>query len=314
MMRYSYLGPAGTFTEAALRQIADPHVSEFVPTNDVPSALAMVRNGEVDRAVVPIENSVEGGVSATLDTLSSGVPLVVVAETLVNVTFVLAVRPGVKLDEVQRIATHPHAWAQTRKWVSTNIPGGVHVPATSTAAAVKQLAAGAEYDAAIASPLTAEMYDVDVLADGIEDNSGAVTRFVMVARPGEIPAPTGNDKTTLMVQLPDNEAGALLNMLEQFAVRGVNLSRIESRPTGDTLGRYAFSMDAEGHIADERVAAAMVGLHRVCPLVRFLGSYPRADGGSTSVRPDVSDEAFHSGRAWVAQLQRGIHPESDHTR
>lgn len=313
-LKYSYLGPAGTFTEAALRQVADPQIDEFIPSTDVPAALEQVRTGAVDRAVVPIENSVEGGVTATLDTLSSGVPLVVVGETLVNVSFVLVARRGTQLSDVHRIATHSHAWAQTRKWVSSNIVDAVHVPATSTAAAVRELVSVEQFDAAIAAPLTAQMYDVEVLAAGIEDNVGAVTRFVVVARPGEVPPRTGNDKTTLMVHLPDNEAGALLTMLEQLSARGVNLSRIESRPIGDALGRYAFSMDAEGHIEDERVAAALVGLHRVCPLVRFLGSYPRAQSGSIAVRPGYTDADFQAGRAWVDQLRLGIHPDSDRTR
>src|SRR5699024_10706047 len=120
---------------------------------------------------------------------------------------------------------------------------------------------------------------------------------------------SGNDKTTLMVQLPDNEAGALLTMLEQFAVRGVNLSRIESRPMGDEIGRYAFSIDAEGHIDDERVNAALVGLHRVCPLVRFLGSYPRVGGTNSSARPGFTDDDFVAGREWIARMREGMHTE-----
>lgn len=316
-MRYAYLGPAGTFTEAALRQVVSED-DDAIPMTDVTSALAAVRNGEADRAVVPIENSVEGGVSATLDALSSGVPLVVVGETLVRVEFVLAALPGTALSDVERVATHPHAWAQCRVWASANLPGAVHVPSTSTAAAAALLAGGADsgadsadagYDAAIVAPMTASDYGLEVLAENIGDNKRAVTRFVIVSRPGPILPRTGNDKTTLMVQLPDNEAGALLTMLEQFAARGVNLSRIESRPTGDELGRYAFSIDAEGHLDDERVAAALVGLHRVCPVVRFLGSYPRVAGTNSPARPGVTDADFIEGREWISRLREGLHPE-----
>lgn len=311
--RYAYLGPAGTFTEVALRRIADPAVDEFLPMTDVSAALESVRAGEADRAVVPIENSVEGGVSATLDALGSGVPLVVVGEVVVPVQFNLVARSGTALADIAHVSTHPHAWAQCRRWMSANLPHAVHVPATSTAAAGALLAAtesGLGFEAAITAPLTAQEYGLEVLSAGIGDNANAVTRFVVVSRPGPIPQRTGADKTTLMVHLPDNEAGALLTMLEQFAVRGVNLSRIESRPVGDELGRYSFSIDAEGHIDDERLSAALVGLHRVCPLVRFLGSYPRADGGvSSPPRPGVSDEAFQSARAWVAGLRDGVHPE-----
>lgn len=310
-MRYAYLGPAGTFTEAALRQVWDADSDEALPMTDVPGALEAVRSGTADRAVVPIENSIEGGVSATLDALASGLPLVVVGETIVRVQFVLAARPGTALTSVRRIATHPHAWAQCRRWVAAHLPEAVHVPATSTAAGGAGLTGEepAGYDAAITAPLTALDYGLEVLAEDIGDNSRAVTRFVIVARPGPIVPRTGQDKTTLMVQLADNEAGALLTMLEQFAARGVNLSRIESRPLGDVLGRYAFSIDAEGHIDDERVAAALVGLHRVCPRVQFLGSYPRVDGPGSPPRPGFTDEDFRRGRDWVAALRDGVHPD-----
>lgn len=309
-MRYAFLGPTGTFTEAALHAVSSAE-DIALPMTDVPAALEAVRSGEADRAVVPIENSVEGGVSATLDALSSGEPLVIVGEALVRIQFVLAAPAGTARADVTRVGTHPHAWAQVRKWAAANLTGVVHVPATSTAAAAALLADPGDhpFDAAIVAPHTAEQYGLRVLAPGIEDNANAVTRFVVVSSPGPVPERTGADKTTLMVHLPDNEAGALLTMLEQFAVRGVNLSRIESRPIGDSIGRYGFSIDAEGHIDDERVAAALVGLHRVCPMVRFLGSYPRVDGPGSAVRRGFTDEDFRVGRDWVANLRNGVHPD-----
>ena len=309
-LRYAFLGPTGTFTEAALQSVSEPG-DIGVPQTDVPAALEAVRSGEVDRAVVPIENSVEGGVSATLDALSSGVPLVIVGEALVRIEFVLAAAAGTELADVRHVSTHPHAWAQTRKWVASHLPGAVHVPSTSTAAAAALLAEEGEqgFEAAVVAPHTAEQYGLTVLAPGIEDNPNAVTRFVVVSAPGPVPERTGNDKTTLMIHLPDNEAGALLTMLEQFAVRGVNLSRIESRPIGDALGRYGFSIDAEGHIDDERMAAALVGLHRVCPMVRFLGSYPRVGSEGSAVRRGFTDTDFQRGRDWVANLRDGVHPD-----
>ena len=307
-VRYGFLGPAGTFTEAALLQVAPR--SEHVPMPDVVSALEAVRTGVVDRAVVPIENSVEGGVTATLDTLGVGSPLVVVGEALVQISFVLAARPGTRLEDVTFVATHPHAWAQCRGTLAQLIPGVQHVPSTSTAAAAALLAGQGEepvgFDAALVAPHSAAAYGLEVLA--VEDNPGAVTRFVVVARPGVVPPPTGADKTTLLVHLPHDEAGALLTMLEQFATRGVNLSRIESRPIGDSLGRYAFSLDADGHIADERVAAALTGLHRVCPYVLFLGSYPRADQRATVVEAGTTDADFAAAQGWVAGLRAGLTP------
>jgi prephenate dehydratase len=306
--RYAYLGPEGTFTEAALLQVTDPTESEFVPCLDVVTALDLVRRGEVDFAVVPIENSVEGSVNVTLDTLASGAPLVIVGEMLVPIAFVLAAREGMTLEHVRRISTHPHAWAQCRGWVAANLAGAVHVPATSTAAAAALLAGDQDapgFDAALVSPLSAAKYGLQVLADGVADNPHAVTRFILVSRAGYVPEPTGADKTTLMVHLPDNEAGALLSMLEQFATRGVNLSRIESRPIGDSLGRYSFSIDAEGHVSEERVQATLIGLHRVCPTVRFLGSYPRADGQRPHLRPGTHDADFRAARQWVRDLLAG---------
>jgi len=307
-LRYAYLGPAGTFTEAALRQVASPDDAQFLPQVDVVSAIEAVRTGDADLAVVAIENSVEGGVTAVLDTLAVGQPLVLLREMLVPVSFVLAARPGVELADVSRISAHPHAWAQCRRWLRANLPGVVHVPATSNTAPAALLASTDDklaFDAALIPPAAIEHYRLQVLAEDVADAEGAVTRFVLVGRPGQLPAPTGADKTTLVVHLPSNQAGALLEMLEQFATRGVNLSRIESRPIGDSLGRYSFSIDVEGHIAEERVAEAFMGLHRVCPHVRFLGSYPRVDDPHGGVRVGTYDADFHAARAWVQALREG---------
>ena len=304
--RFAFLGPHGTFTEQAAYQVIRPQ-DELVPYSGVPLALAAVRHQETEYAVVPIENSIEGGVSATLDALASGKPLVIVAEMLVPITFVLAVRPGVGLETIQRVSTHPHAWAQCHHWIASNLGDATHVPATSTAAAAKLLSEqrDAGFDAALCNALSAAAYNLEIAAEQVADNPDAVTRFVMVAQPGTIPQPTGADKTTLMVQLPDNESGELLTMLEQFSARGVNLSRIESRPAGDTMGRYAFSIDVEGHISEERVQAALIGLHRTCPLVRFLGSYPRADRVRPRVLPGTSDTDFGRARTWIGQVLAG---------
>lgn len=314
--RYVYLGPEGTFTEAALRNFVGDEEVIAQPTPDVVTALDAVRAGEADFAVVPIENSVEGGVNATLDTLSNGGGLMIVGEVVIPVEFVLAVLPGTTAADIREIATHPHAWAQCRGWVARELGEVAHRPATSTAAAAAELAeAGsreaAGYDAVLCSELSARRYGLATFAHGVADNRGAVTRFIVVTRSGDIHPPTGTDKTTLMVHLPHNEAGALMAMLDQFAVRGVNLSRIESRPIGDSLGRYSFSLDLEGHVAEERVAETLVGLHRVCPVVRFLGSYPRADGGTPRIPRGAAEEDFVKARAWVAELRAAVRPAQD---
>ncbi|MBS6102007.1 MAG: prephenate dehydratase [Actinomyces sp.] len=307
-LKIAFLGPFGTFTEQALWQIA-PENAEAVPCTSVPQALDLVRSGQADRAVVPIENSIEGGVNATIDSLSHGSPLVIEAEMVVEVSFELAIKPAAdgSTPNIQRIGTHPHAWAQCRKWVAANYPDAVHVPATSTAAAARLIAEEENpgFDAALCAKTSVERYGLRALHSNVADNRGAVTRFVLVAPLGNVPPATGADKTTVQVRLPDNEAGALLSMLEQFAARGVNLSRIESRPAGGLLGSYEFSIDIEGHISEERVAAALIGLHRTCPQVRFIGSYPRVDGQRPTIKTGTKDEDFVNARAWIAGLMNG---------
>ncbi|MBE6481177.1 MAG: prephenate dehydratase [Actinomyces ruminicola] len=306
---WSFLGPGGTFCESALRQVAPADVV-LDSCQDVPTALDRVRDRSAVAAVVPIENSVEGGVNVTLDNLVVGAPLVIAAEMAVPITFVLAGRPGTRLEDIRAISTHPHAWAQCRGWVHQHLPGAAYIEASSTSAPARALADAAtadalEYQAVLCNPLAAEQYDLTVIAGGVADNPDAVTRFVKVTRPGRVGEPTGADKTTLLVQLPHNRAGALMDMLEQFSVRGVNLTRIESRPVGDSLGRYRFSIDVEGHIREERVQAAFIGLHRTCPFLRFLGSYPRLDSLPVVVPAGTSDKDFIVARSWVAEVLEG---------
>ncbi|GAA3121784.1 hypothetical protein GCM10020001_047670 [Nonomuraea salmonea] len=180
------------------------------------------------------------------------------------------------------------------------------VSAPSTAAAAQEVALpGSPYDAAIAARIAGEHYGLVELASGIGDRSDTVTRFVKVARPGPLPPATGSDRTTLVVFLADDHPGALLEMLTEFSVRGVNLTRIESRPTGDGIGRYFFHFDFEGHIADARVGDAIAGLHRICGEVRFLGSYPRADGLVPQIKRGTSDSDFAEAAEWLAKVRAG---------
>lgn len=308
--RYAYLGPEGTFTEMALRRLVSPDAAEYVPVVDVPTALGAVRSGEVDYAVVAIENTVEGGVTATLDTLAQGDPLVILGEVVLPVEFELVAREGVAVGDIKHFSAHAHGWNQVRRWANESLPGATFVPASSNAAAALAIAsgdliAGVAIDAALAPPGLGERLGLTVLAEHISDEATAATRFVRVGRPEAVPAPTGNDKTTLSVHLPTDRAGALLEMLEQFAVRGVNLSRIESRPRTDRPGEYSFSIDALGHISEARVAEALIGLKRTCQLVVFLGSYPAAGGSQTPIAPGTSDVDFSEARQWVAGLRDG---------
>lgn len=301
--RYTYLGPEGTFTEAALRCLPEAAGAALVPCVSVTAALEAVRRGEADGAVVPIENSVEGSVPRTLDDLAVGEPLVLVREVVLPVSFALLGRPGQRLAEVRTVTTIPHAEAQVRGWLAAHLPAAGFVPAASTADGARAVRDG-EHDAAVAGPLAAERYGLEPLASDIHDRDGAVTRFVLAVRPVPPAAPTGADRTSLVAFIRDDHPGALLEILTEFAVRGVNLTRIESRPTGDALGRYCFSIDLEGHLLDARVAEALAALHRICADVRFLGSYPRADGVAPTIRPTTTDEAFTEAHAWVKALRR----------
>jgi len=303
---YSYLGPAGTFTEAALDQVPEARGHEWKPVHNVGEALADVLSGVSDAAMIAIENSIEGGVSTTLDALATNPGLRIIGEYLVKVNFVLVGVPGTKLEDVQVIAAHPVAYAQCHGWLGAHLPRHAHVPAASNVASALGILDGTlPAQAAIAAPGIVQHQDVEVLAEQIGDNDNAVTRFVLVSRTTAAGAPTGADKTSLIVELPDDRPGALLEMLEQFSTRGINLSLIESRPIGDELGRYRFVLDADGHIQDERMADALLGIRRFSPRVVFLGSYPRADRRIVQYPDRYADEIFVEARDWLRGLIAG---------
>ena len=301
MSKYAYLGPAGTFTEGALRTITGG-ADQSIPCSNVTAALDLVRSGGADFALVPIENSVEGVVARTLDELASGDPLTIVGEVLLQVTFALMVRD--ENAEIKRIATHPHAEAQCRKFIAEKYPNAEIISTNSTAAAAAALAEG-EFDAAIGAEVAADQYGLKVIGRNIGDSDQAVTRFVLVSKPGNIPAPTGFDRTSLAAFIGIDHAGALLEVLTEFAVRGVNLTFIQSRPTGRELGHYHFIIDAEGHINDARVGDALMGLRRICEDVRFLGSYPRADKVAPTTTKSSSDLAFQDSNSWLSEVRKG---------
>lgn len=296
-----YLGPPGTFTEMALRALHPESAASAWAAPSVPAALEAVRAGRISAALVPFENSVEGSVSATLDELIRGEALVITGEVHVEVQFALMARTGTTLADVRRVATHPVALAQTRDWLAQELPEAEVIPESSTARAAVLVAAEV-YDAAIAAPLAAGRHGLQILVDGIADRTGAITRFIRLARPGVLPEATGADVTTLVAYLRHNHAGALLDLLNQFAMRGVDLVRLESRPTGEALGQYCFAIEALGHVSEPRVAEALAGLRRICADVRFLGSYPRADGNATVVPETASEAAYAQSRTWLEGL------------
>ncbi|WP_327344783.1 prephenate dehydratase [Streptomyces europaeiscabiei] len=305
---YVYLGPEGTFTEVALRTLPESATRELVPMVSVPAALDAVRNGEAEAAFVPIENSVEGGITTTLDELVAGAPLMIYREVLLSITFALLVRPGTKLSEIKTVTAHPAAQPQVRNWMKANLsPDVVWESAASNADGARLVQEG-RYDAAFAGEFAASRYGLEALQTEIHDAENAQTRFVLVGRPARPAAPTGCDKTSVVIWQRDDHPGGLRDLLGEFAVRGVNLMLLQSRPTGEGIGNYCFAIDAEGHISDRRVAEALMGLKRICLQVRFLGSYPRADAATAKIRPTLagtSDAEFVAAADWVARCQDG---------
>ncbi|MFD6313767.1 prephenate dehydratase [Streptomyces nigra] len=299
--KYGYLGPEGTFTERALRTLPEAATHELVPWPSIPAALDAVRRGDTQAAMVPLENSVEGAVPATVDGLADGDPLVIVREVCLPITFALLARPGTKLHEIKTVTGHSHAQPQVRKWLAAHLPDAEWQCASSNAEGARFVRDG-HFDAAVAGEFTGVKYGLQPLVTDIHDVAGATTRFVLASRPERAVPPTGSDKTTLFVHLVDDRPDALLELMLALSAFGVNLLRIETRPTGEGLGRYYFSIDCEGHITDVRVGEAVKNLRRICPHVQFLGSYPRAEDGVYANRtPPATDEQFTEADEWLAR-------------
>ncbi|TKG73444.1 prephenate dehydratase [Prauserella endophytica] len=299
MPRIAYFGPQGTFTEQAARSLAGDE--ELTPVETISAALTSVRKGEADAACVPVENSVEGPVTATLDGLAEEAPLVAVAEALLPVHFSVLAREDV--ETVRTVASHPHALAQVRLWLERNLPEARTVVASSTAAAAVAVQRG-EYDAAVTAPVAVEHYPLRVLATGVADVPDARTRFLLLRPPGRLPEPTGADRTSI-VAAAANRTGALAELLTELATRGINLTRLDARPIKGNFGMYRFFIDFEGHVAEPRIGGALAALRRRCNNVRFLGSHPRADGVAATIEPGAANDDFVNAKAWVDAVRRG---------
>lgn len=296
----AYFGPEGTFTEQAARALAGD--AELTPVETIPRAFSAVRKGEVTAACVPVENSVEGAVPATLDGLAEQEPVVAVAEALLPVRFSVLTRPDA--GEIRTVASHPHALAQVRLWLEANLPDARPVAASSTAAAAVGVQAG-EYDAAVTAPVAVEHYPLRVIATDVADVPDARTRFLLIRKPRHpLPEPTGADRTSI-VAAATNRTGALAELLTELADRGINLTRLDARPARSNFGEYRFFMDFEGHVAEPRIGDALAGLRRRCRNVRFLGSFPRADGVRSTTEPYASNEDFLDAAEWVAAVREG---------
>jgi prephenate dehydratase len=275
--RVAYLGPRGTFTEDALREATGGSELEAIPTPSVYAAIVSVQAGEADRALVPFENSIEGAVSATLDTLAfdaDGVTLV--GEYDLPIRHCLIAREQMPLERIEVVLSHPQASAQCARFIRERLPGAMVRPASSTADAVRQVGEEKKRPwAALGAASAAELYGCAILEDGVEDSPDNVTRFVWVAPAGTAAEGEGPWRTSLVFsELGEDRPGALVDALRVFSDREVNLTRIESRPLRRGLGRYMFFLDIEGSQAEERVGDAIDALRGHAETVRLLGSYP----------------------------------------
>lgn len=275
-VRYGYLGPEATFTEAALRTLPGVDEAECISFPTVAAALGAVRNGSIDAAMAPLENSIEGGVPATMAEFLSSDPLHIVAEVQLKVEFALMARRGVRLNDIRKVTSHPHALGQCREWLLQTLPAAEQENASSTANAARELAERRDQDAAaIAAPIAAHRYGLEILASDIGQRKDAVTRFVLLRRPGPPPPRSGRDRTSIHAMADHDRPEWLRHVLEAFADRGVPVTRIDPRPSGAGFGRYHFLVDCEGHVSDPQVEDALNGMQEHGVTVRFLGSYPR---------------------------------------
>jgi prephenate dehydratase len=275
-MRIAFLGPAGTFSEDALRAAVGGAEIEPRPAPSVYEAIRAVAAGEAERALVPFENSIEGAVRSTLDTLAFDAPSVTIAgEHDHPIANSLIAREEVPLDRIEMVLSHPQASAQCARFIREHLPGAEVRAAPSTAEAVREVSASTEPWAALGAASAALIYGCVVLREGIEDSPENVTRFVWIAPAGTRPSGEGPWRTTLVfAELGDDHPGALVEALTEFSRRDVNLTRIESRPRRRGLGRYMFFIDLDGAEGEPAVAAAIDGLRRKAESVRILGSYP----------------------------------------
>ncbi len=303
--RVAYLGPAGTFTEQALLREPDLASAELLPYPTMADVLFAVQDGEADAGVVPIENAIEGTVNATIDTLSFDVDLLVQRELVEPVSLNLLTVPGAPVGGVKRVLSIPVAAAQCRTWLREHLPGVELTAANSTAEAAETCSALADPSVgAIANARAAEVYGLDVAAPEIESHPENRTRFVLVA-PSGVPAPTGHDKSSVVVYQQADRPGSLLAILQEFAARSINLTLLLSRPTKTSLGDYCFLLDLEGHVADEVVADCLRSLKATQADVKFLGSYPAA-GEAGPARRDDADAARRDADEWVRGIRSQI--------
>jgi prephenate dehydratase len=304
--RVGFFGPFGTFTEQALRTQPDLAAGELFDYPTVPDVLDAVASGEVACGVVPIENSIEGVVNFTQDALAFDYDLLIQREIVLDIEHCLVARPGETLEDIKVVLSIPVATAQCHRFLRQRLRSAEVRAANSTAEAARLVAEEAVAGvAAIAPRVAAQRYGLDVLVGDVADHPGNQTRFVLVA-PDGIPAPTGHDRTAMVVYQRADEPGSLISILQEFAARRINLSNLLSRPTKDGgLGDYCFVIYAEAHIADELMADALRDLHAKQGTVKFLGSYPAAGAQAPSAR-EHADARWRRADDWVTALRGRI--------
>jgi prephenate dehydratase len=305
VLRVGFLGPHGTFAEEGLLTQPDLAAAKQVPFTSVPRIITAVEDGSVDVGFVPLENSIEGSVTVTLDTLAFDTNLLIQREVDLPVSLNLCARPGTRLDDVHTVRSHPNPLGQCRMWLARKLPDVVTAVSNSTADAAREVARSRRPGlAAIANRRAIELYGLEVLASEIEDHPENQTRFVVVGH--GIPPRTGHDKTSIVCFQREDRPGSLLAILQEFAARAINLTKLESRPTKRGLGQYCFFIDFEGHITEELVADCLRNLVAKQAEVKFLGSYPVAGEEEAHAKRTAASKAWRAARAWVDELRAQV--------
>ena len=305
-LRVGFLGPIGTFTHGALLAQDDLSQGQIVPYASIGDVLLAVASGEVDRGVVPLENAIEGTVSATVDSLIFDHDLLIEREIVMPISLSLLAPTGVSAAQVTEVWSYPHALAQCRNFLNTL--GSIQVKvAASTADAARLVAEMGTTAAAVAPTVAATMYGLDVVASDIEDHEGNETKFVVVSRE-TIPVATGHDRTTIVCFQDADRPGSLYGILGRFAARDLNLTRLESRPTKKGLGEYCFVIEFEGHISDEVVGDCLVDLQAHLARIKFLGSYPVTGDDAVTARAEIGASRLEA-QDWLDTLRSQVRPE-----